>query len=598
MTTFARSHLPRSRSGRTATKLLLGLLAAVIASVAYATIAAPAQAIVEKVGSTSVGLQPRVVGTLQDGTLLFKPEKKPSTFFDPLPETFENPAANPVLHGSNVYVDYWDPTFHYHNDWKREIDRFWEAVNQAENTGENVFAVDEQYTDISDVPAYNRVDYRGSYSDTTPYPTAGCEDPHPLNPEPVSKTKAITCLTDAQIKAHLNSFIEAHKLSKGLSTVYYVLTPPGVAVCLDGGGESGHCSTFEEPTSTESYENSFCSYHGDVNPSGLEAGNAETILYGVIPWSAGGWGDGHLSEEDEFTEAPYCQDGGFNAEHKEEWEGKLQTMTPTQWEAFDEMESKEKEKELERLMGGAHEEEPNQQKCPTEDGTCDVGLADLIINQLAVEQQDIITDPLLHSWQDAAGNEVTDECRSFFAPTLGGSDAPNIETGAGSLYNQEFSDEKYYLGESFNLAAERLSFPGVPCQGGIDLKPEFNAISPVAVNQTVGFDSGESDITLGAAVRYAQTGAQNKNFAKVTWNFGDGSPEVTGYAPGSPVCEEPWLPECAESVFHSYTAGGTYTVTLTITDVGGNTASVSHQVTVIGPPPEKSTPPPAGPPRP
>ena len=47
----------------------------------------------------------------------------------------------------------------------------------------------------------------------------------------------------------------------------------------------------------------------------------------------------------------------------------------------------------------------------------------------------------------------------------------------------------------------------------------------------------------------------------------------------------PWLSPCAASVLHTYQYGGTYNVTLTVTDVGGNTASVTHQVTVIGPAP-------------
>ena len=32
----------------------------------------------------------------------------------------------------------------------------------------------------------------------------------------------------------------------------------------------------------------------------------------MIPWTAGLVGDGQLNEEDEYKEAPYCQDGGFN----------------------------------------------------------------------------------------------------------------------------------------------------------------------------------------------------------------------------------------------------------------------------------------------
>ena len=71
-----------------------------------------------------------------------------------------------------------------------------------------------------------------------------------------------------------------------------------------------------------------------------------------------------------------------------------------------------------------------------------------------------------------------------------------------------------------------------------------------------------------------------------------------GYAPGSPpgnppttLCELPWKEPCASSTIHSYKYGGTYEVTLTVVDTGGNTASVTHAVTVVGPEPPPPTPP-------
>ena len=63
----------------------------------------------------------------------------------------------------------------------------------------------------------------------------------------------------------------------------------------------------------------------------------------------------------------------------------------------------------------------------------------MIINQIAVEQQNTVTDPLLNAWQDASGNEATDECRDFFAPVLGGSVTANEETDAGTLFNQSLA---------------------------------------------------------------------------------------------------------------------------------------------------------------
>ena len=553
---------------------------------------APAGAVVETVSGTTFGAQPRVLGTIEDGPFLRVMNGKAT--FDAFPETFEDPGGNPVVHASNVYLIYWDPTYHYHNDWKALIDKFLENVNGAENRGDDVFAMDTQYTDRSGEPAYNRVTYRGSYTDTGPYPPSECTDPNPLKAYEFFHTGPIRCLTDEQIHEHLAYFIKQWSLPTGMNTIYYVLTPPGVGVCLDEGGEEGHCSSFGK--SEESYENSFCSYHGDVNPGGLETGDSNTILYGVIPWTAGGVADGQLAPEDR-TEAPDCQDGGFDPSSKppEEFEEQKE-LSEAEEKSFEQMNAKEKEEFIiRRELEGPHIQEPNQQPCPTADGYCDVGLADLIINQVAVEQQNIVTDPLLHSWQDAGGNEVTDECRSWFAPILGGSGSADLETGAGTLYNNVIGDNTYYLGESFNLAAMRLNFPGVFCMPGIRLEPQFNAISPVEPGTTVGFDSGESIITLDAGVKYTKTGEALSNYAKMKWSFGDGSAEVTGYAPGSEPCELPWSSECAESVYHVFKSPGEYTVTLTVTDVGGNTASVSHTVTVLGPPAEGASAPPSSP---
>ena len=586
--TFARPALRRPRAARSITTLLVAAATSLTVLVSLWS-AAPAGAIVEKVSGTEVGLQPPQVGILQDGPFYENVEK--GVEFNKLPETFENPTGNPVLHGSSVYLVYWDPSNRYHNDWKALIDHFLENVNQAENSGGDVFAVDEQYTDTSNQPAYNRLDYRGSATDTTPYPSAGCTDPHPLKTDKFSKIGPLTCLTAAQIKTHLETYIAANKLPKGMSTVYYVLTPPGVAVCLDSGGKSGHCSDFEN--TEESYEDSFCSYHADINPGGKESGDANTILYGVLPWTAGGWGDGQLAGEDQ-TEAPYCQDGGFDPSNKSKYENPPKPRDKEEQEAFEKLEPEQQvETEIKRELEGPHIEEPNQQTCPTADGYCDEGLADLIVNQLAIEQQDIVTDPLLDSWKDSAGNEATDECRNFFNLSTGGSVGANEESGAGSLSNQSISGGNYYLQTVFNYAAEKLRFPGVRCLNGITLKPEFNSVSPIETNDTVGFDSAESIISLNAGVKY-KAGKPELTYAKMKWNFGDGT-GAEGYAPGSPKCEAPWLSECAESVYHTYAKPGTYTVTLTVTDVGGNVDSVSHEVTVEGPPEEAVQPPPATP---
>ncbi len=584
---------------------------AYIASIFAVTLlaVAPASALVQKVpagagSEVTVGLQPRSMSLL-DGV-------------GAGPESFANPTGSPVLPANKTYAIYWDPTYHYHNDWEEVVDKFFQNMGAASGSLASVFAVDSQYTDAANQHAAYASTFMGAYTDTDLYPTTGnCTDPHKLEGEsyPKKEPDAITCLTSAQIEAELKLFISDHKLPTGMGTVFYLLTPPGVTACLDEGGPKGHCSDFagtaaeiekdeEEKIATpESYKNSFCSYHADVNPGDPANGGPSTILYAAIPWIAGGFGDGHLAPVDRTT-GYECQDGGFNPTSKPiEEKEKIKPHTKKEEEEFEKesvQERREREEAEELELEKPHEQEPNQVACPSPDGYCDTGLADLIVSQIGVEQQNIVTNPLLDAWQDSGGKEATDECRDFFA-TGGsvGSVTASPETFAGTLSNQTLAGGDYYLNDAFNLAALKLPYPGIPCLSGIRLEPKFTAPNPANSGEIVGFDGMESDITLDEGTAYTGT-TPTETYATYKWNFGDGSPEVTGFAPGAPTQNSPeispcptWLTPCAASEFHSYQYGGTYNVTLTVKDTGGNIASVTEPITVDGPPPPSPEPGPA-----
>ena len=149
----------------------------------------------------------------------------------------------------------------------------------------------------------------------------------------------------------------------------------------------------------------------------------------------------------------------------------------------------------------------------------------------------------------------------------------------------------YYLNTAFDKAAFIFSYPGVPCIQGVTLNPKFTAPNPVNAGELVGFDGMESDITLNAASTFPASGAPTTTYPVYTWNFGDGTATVTGYAPGAPSqnspetspCEAPWLAPCAASTYHSYQYGGEYDVSLTVRDVVGNVATTHRTINVVGP---------------
>ncbi len=579
MTIFARTLPPPARRRPVhARGRLLGSALAAIVSAALMFAAAPAGAVVTTVDGMTVGVAPPI-----------------SDSYSPFPggvgtpKTYANPEGNPVLHGTGVYAIYWDPDDEYWSEWQDVIDNYFQAAGAASGSLASVFAVDEQYTDKSNRPASYAQTFKGAYTYTHAYPASGCVDPNPFEvkdqiPLEHGGTPTAVCLTSAQMASAMEAVIADYKLPTGLGDVYYLLTPPGVTVCLDGGKATGHCSDFQEGNE-ESYEHSFCSYHTDINPGGLPTGAANTVVYAVIPWSAGGYGDWRLLEPDQRP-GWQCQDGGIDPAGESGYElEESKERDSKEQDEFEEKNAEEKaEIELAKLLEGPHEEEPNQQECPNTNGDCDYGLSDLIINQVSLQQQDMVTDPLLNAWQDSKHYENTDECRFLFGPVLGGSVVANPLTWAGTLFDQTLAERNYYLNDAFSLAAELLPYPGVPCLNNVNLDPKFTAPNVVNAGEIVGFDGMQSDVALDAGVKYPTTGSPEPNYATYTWNFGDGTPLVSGYAPGAPACETPWLSPCAASIFHSYQYGGTYEVTLTVRDVGGNTRSITQLVSVDGPP--------------
>jgi hypothetical protein len=563
-----------------------------------------AGAVVTTVGSTTVGLQVRSAPATAGG---FLPDSEG--------ENFSNNAGNPIISHSNAFVIYWDPDAHYKSEWQQLVDEFMQHVGTESGSASTVFSASTQYTDKANEHASSDFTFRGAYTDTHHYPAkAGCSDPH-------TTAWSVTCLTDPQIREELQGFIKAHSLPTGMNSVFYLLTPPGVTVCLDETGE--HCSDYERPKNgifggfqtevfarnpwgkeskpelevfgSASYEQSFCSYHGDINPGGLPSGDANTIIYGMIPWTAGTAGDQRIRPS-EAEWAYECQDGGFDPSSKpiagKREKPKEESESEKNTYESDTIEQKEKLVEAKELET-PHVQEPEQVGLGW-DGTYDYGLADLTANQIAVQQQNIVTDPLLNGWQDSEKGEAGDECRNDFITLsqgtqgvgtgqLSGGVAAVAETKAGKLSNQTLAGPKYYLQDGYNAAARNLG--GDPCLTGLTLVPLFTAPNPVGVGEIVGFDGMESEITLNSGTIFSKEGKPEKTYAKYTWTIEPGGEQVTGYAPGAPACEAPWLSPCAAALFHTFTSAGTYQVTLTVEDVGGNKASITHNVTVTTEPP-------------
>jgi hypothetical protein len=176
-----------------------------------------------------------------------------------------------------------------------------------------------------------------------------------------------------------------------------------------------------------------------------------------------------------------------------------------------------------------------------------------LVSPLSQGQLASIVNPGLDGWYGADGSEINDNgC---------------IPLGSG-LDDVTLNGVTYHLQREFNNAGAIETDPNaLPCTDWVDLTPAFVVPGPVEPNDNVLFDGSVTASTLMI---------HNGGYS---WNFGDGT---TGSGP---------------SVYHEYTKPGTFQVTLSVIDRGGNRASITQAVTVLGSDgqPVTGTPPPSTP---
>jgi hypothetical protein len=162
-----------------------------------------------------------------------------------------------------------------------------------------------------------------------------------------------------------------------------------------------------------------------------------------------------------------------------------------------------------------------------------------LVSPLSQTQLAAITNPALNGWFALDGHEINDN--DGCAPLNQNLD--QVTVGSNSyLLQREFNNGGAIIDNPFSL----------PCTPNVVLQPSFVVPSAVDAGDIVELDGSKSSATLLVPR------------ANYSWNFGDGT-SATG-----------------PSVVHSYGTGGIYTVTLTVTDRGGNVASVSQQIQVLG----------------
>lgn len=495
-----------------------------------------------------------------------------------------------VMNGNETFALTWDPQRAYWSGTTGYVEQFLRDVADGSGTLTSPYALTQQYNDgggrAKNASIYGGgcIDYGsvgGSACDFGnpsgaghDYPANGCTPSgNSFTSLSVIATNTV-CLTDGQLQGELATMISqtgiVGRTEPGYTPLVTVLLPPGVETCLDAAGNlcSANASLTPPPPTVSSsstggtitpgtyrVEVTYETASGESVPSAPQevttTSSTSTITISSPPPSGGvtGW-YAYVTQAGETT---YARQGGLTAI------GSSQTLTappsggaaPPATSAFCSYHSQldvdgtEVPYLVQPWTAFSECDDPSAppiQTNPTPQQLgVDVGLR--LVSSISQSQIAAIVNPFLNGWVALNGSEIDDNDGCTPLPNS----LDSVTVGSSS-------QNPYFLQREFNNAGVIEGDPNTyfGCAPNVILSPDFVVPSSVNPGDEVEFDGSPTASTLIVP----NAGYQ--------WSFGDG-----GTATGP-------------SVEHSYVKGGNYTVTLTVTDRGGNVRTLSQTIQVLG----------------
>jgi hypothetical protein len=512
-----------------------------------------------------------------------------------------------VIHKNETFALTWDNQRAYWSQTRGYIEQFLRDAADASGSLGSPFALTTQYNDGGG-KAQNASLFGGGCIDYGSVGGSACEYGSPTGAGHdfpasacapagnnwgdsfVSTTTVVlddVCLTDSQLQSEVSTMVTQTgilgRTQPGYTPLVSLLLPPGVETCLDTARTL--CSananlTPPPPTLSTSatggtiqagtylVEVTYVTAGGEQAPSAPQAitttGGTSTITIAAPPSATGvtGW-YAYVTQPNGFT---FTRQGG---EQTNGIDDNLSAppgagVSPPNKEAFCSYHSQvnvagtEVAYVVQPWTAGTGCDEPGLPAIPPDPSPTVLSLAigSRLVSPLSQSEIAAIVNPGLNGWvNNATGDEIDDnggcvpEPRSLDSVPVGNS-----------------SQSPYFLQREFDNAAALEFEPNTyfGCAPDVVLSPQFVVPSAVDQGDQVEFDGSATASTLIVPN------------AGYSWNFGDGS-TATG-----------------PSVLHSYSHGGNFNVTLTVTDRGGNTATLVQTIDVLGsngqtvPPPSTS----------